>query len=476
MTEHTETEVAAKTNDTAATEAGPSQTEEISPRNIPWIAISVVITLCVLSGFYWYQTRLPDVVRIAGGPDQGRYDYLAHAIAAELKTRLNVEVVVQQTHGSLENLQLLESGSVDIGLYQPETRVILEGRSPDDSGEEPALFISNLYAEYLIPIVRADDVVSRLETFSGTVWSCNDRRSGDFAMTSLLLQHLGQPDASVNVQSVPYKDLSDRLSNGEVDIAVICCGLGAPILDQLLGNEIARPLQVPHVDAFVQKHAVLRKEMIPAGYFRTTVPPIPRNDFHTVSLRAQLLAHRKAPVRLIEEVTKILTDPRFQRRHNLAGLFSGGNEYATDRPEYTMHKGASHIFYPEIKPLINPDFVEGTEGIRSFVVSIIAACWLMQRWWHRRQMFSQEHRLDRYIRDLLQLERNQIGIDGEDKDDGRKLQNMLDEVTTLRQEALSEFTAHEINEDRAVDCFIEMCHALSDKINAKLTRFCITHR
>jgi hypothetical protein len=47
---------------------------------------------------------------------------------------------------------------------------------------------------------------------------------------------------------------------------------------------------------------------------------------------------------------------------------------------------------------------------------------------------------------------------------------MLDQVTELRQEALSEFTAHELNEDRAVDCFIEMCHALSDKINAKLTR------
>ncbi|MFG0333572.1 MAG: hypothetical protein ACF8TS_09445, partial [Maioricimonas sp. JB049] len=27
-----------------------------------------------------------------------------------------------------------------------------------------------------------------------------------------------------------------------------------------------------------------------------------------------------------------------------------------------------------------------------------------------------------------------------------------------------------LNEDRAIDCFLEMCHALSDKINAKLTR------
>ena len=43
----------------------------------------------------------------------------------------------------------------------------------------------------------------------------------------------------------------------------------------------------------------------------------------------------------------------------------------------------------------------------------------------------------------------------------------------LFAEVLKEFTAHELNEDRAVECFLQMCHALSDKINAKLTRNCI---
>ena len=50
------------------------------------------------------------------------------------------------------------------------------------------------------------------------------------------------------------------------------------------------------------------------------------------------------------------------------------------------------------------------------------------------------------------------------------LQKMLDDVTFLRRDALSEFSAHELKEDRATDCFLEMCHSLSDKINAKLSR------
>ena len=104
-------------------------------------------------------------------------------------------------------------------------------------------------------------------------------------------------------------------------------------------------------------------------------------------------------------------------------------------------------------------------------MSLIAAAWLLRRWWTRRLVRSQEHRLDRYIRKLLELERQQMEVDGEgNAEESKRLQTMLDDVTILRQEALSEFTAHELNEDRAVDCFVEMCHALSDKINAKLTR------
>ncbi len=50
------------------------------------------------------------------------------------------------------------------------------------------------------------------------------------------------------------------------------------------------------------------------------------------------------------------------------------------------------------------------------------------------------------------------------------LQKLLDEVTELRQDALGKLSVHELNEDRGAACFVDMCHELSQKINAKLTR------
>jgi len=233
---------------------------------------------------------------------------------------------------------------------------------------------------------------------------------------------------------------------------------------------------IPFLETFVGKNPALTRRTIPAGYFTMHPEPVPAVDFETVTTQAQLLASEDAPVRLVEAVTEIVMDPRFQRRMKLRELNIGGKDYAMARPEFPMHVGASHIYNPELKPLLNPDFVEGTEGIRSFLVSVVAAIWLAHRWWKRREMLSQEHRLDRYIRDVLAIEREQMGLDGERSSDAMPLQGLLDRVTELRQAALAEFTAHEMNEDQAVDCFVEMCHALSDKISGKLTRHALRYR
>jgi hypothetical protein len=75
------------------------------------------------------------------------------------------------------------------------------------------------------------------------------------------------------------------------------------------------------------------------------------------------------------------------------------------------------------------------------------------------------------MRSLLDIERRQVALDtNSDANDIEILQTLLDEVTFLRQGALHELVAHELNEDRATDTFVQMCHDLSNKINAKISR------
>jgi len=447
--------------------------EPVRPRRWPFgflvLSLGTLLFVIMLIA-YWFKTQLPSVVRITGGPQGGRYAQLADGFAQELRQRLGVKVEVLSSAGSLQNIERIESGQVHLGLYQVETRRVAEQDQHAVHDKRAVQFVSNLYPELLIPVGRFNALELGEESAAGKVWSCNDRLSGDFAAATWLLQHLGRDVAGFDIQSVRYMQLADELVAENVDVGILCCGVNAPILRQLLCVSRLKLKRIPAVAAFVHKHASLSPATIPAGYFQTE-PMIPAEDFSTVAIQAQLLASEKAPVRLIEEVTRIVADPDFQRRFELVELYRDGKNYAMGRSEFPMHVGASHIFNPELKPLVNPDFVEGTEGLRSFVVSLVVSGWLLRRWWVQRQVRQQEHRLDRYIRNLMKMEIAQMNVDGErGGEDTIVLQKMLDDVTILRQEALGEFTAHELNEDRAVDSFISMCHALSEKISDKLTR------
>jgi hypothetical protein len=120
--------------------------------------------------------------------------------------------------------------------------------------------------------------------------------------------------------------------------------------------------------------------------------------------------------------------------------------------------------------------VEATEGLRSFVVSLLIAIYLGYRWLQDRRERKDEHQLDGYFRALVKIESRQIDIDSNASiEETEALEKMLDEVTLLRQEALKDFSAHELKDDRAADCFLEMCHAISEKIGAKLLRQQLAH-
>ena len=72
----------------------------------------------------------------------------------------------------------------------------------------------------------------------------------------------------------------------------------------------------------------------------------------------------------------------------------------------------------------------------------------------------------------MEIEQEQVDLAAGDSDgtEIQKLEELLDEVTGLRREALMSFSANEFRDDAGVECFLMLSSSLSEKINAKLTR------
>ena len=61
---------------------------------------------------------------------------------------------------------------------------------------------------------------------------------------------------------------------------------------------------------------------------------------------------------MVEQVTAIALSEDFMRKEQLRELFNGGHEFASAKPEFAIHPGAEHYYDPELKPILNSNFVE----------------------------------------------------------------------------------------------------------------------
>ena len=244
------------------------------------------------------------------------------------------------------------------------------------------------------------------------------------------------------------------------------------IQSDMVSSELTNLVGLPFLESFVEQNPEFDIYKIPAGFYGVSPEVYPSKDLFTLSANAQLICHKDVSPSMVTMVAEILMDSEFVSEQNLLDLRIKGNEYAQATSSINEHQGAVHYFDPELKPPLNPDFVEATEGMRSFLVSIIVALYFIVRWFKKNKQLKAGHHLDIYLKRLLDIEKEQIDLDegGTNQNEIALLEDLLDEVTKLRQEALSEFSANDFNEDSGFECFLLMSNSLSDKINSKLTR------
>ena len=436
-----------------------------------WIRIAIVAILILLPVIvhagYRRWTALPGKITIATGPGGGLYQQVTEDLADQIQKRFpNLKVVTLDTNGSLDNLRLLQAGEADFAMYQPGTLELLSGT--DHTEAESVAFIANLYPQPAHWIVRQGAGIKIPDDLRTKRVAVGLPTSGDYAMSLMLLEHFALDSEAIDAKQIGYQQVKRGFEDGTLDAAFITLGVQAPILRQLFEAQICQLLDIPYAESLARKHVFLSKHQIPPGLYRSQEPQAPAAPINTVALGAQLLVRDEVHPELVEEVTRLVLNESFARKHELGELFDKGPQFARQKPEFAMHPGAWTVYAPDETM---PSNFEGWEALYSLVASTIIAAFLGLRWLKQTRTRRMEHKFDRYVQSLLEIERRQVTLDDTAAaTDVEGLQNLLDEVTFLRQGALGELTAHELNEDRAAVCFIQMCHALSNKINAKISR------
>jgi TRAP transporter TAXI family solute receptor len=260
----------------------------------------------------------PDRIVMATGQDGGAYQFYSGQYAYWLKTQ-GIELELRTTAGSVENLQLLESGEVDVGFVQGG----LAGTLPTEN----VLAIGSLYLEPMWLFVREDFELETISDFAGMRIAIGAEGSGTRAVVTQLFDAYGIDADAVDFNGLSGDELSVAFSANEIDAAFL---IGAPESDAvrvLLEQHGIQLRSFERADAYVRRYPFLSAMHLPQGVLDLE-QDIPNTDIDTVALAAQLAANKELHPALVDLL--LIAATNIHGRHR---LLADAGQFPT--PQYT---------------------------------------------------------------------------------------------------------------------------------------------
>lgn len=169
-------------------------------------------------------------LRVAAGERGGLYLAFAEVLAKRLKTRYpDIDVEAIPTEGSVQNLALLRSGEVELGLVLAD--VAERDRATGPAAAAPQA-VARVYENYLQVVVRDSGGVRQLKDLAGQRVSIGPGGSGA-AMTSSVLFEAAGLTGRVEMARYRLRDGLAGLADGSLAALVWSGGVPTPAIGDL---------------------------------------------------------------------------------------------------------------------------------------------------------------------------------------------------------------------------------------------------
>lgn len=302
-------------------------------------SVLVVIWLVALTAVLAFFLRVGDQhIVIAAGPRAGDSFELASAIARVVEQRFpRMEIEVFETHGSAENVRLLEGGHADFASMQSDV--------PSDGSVHA---VASLYFDAYQLVVAEDSDIHEPADLGGHSVAIGPRGSGHYESFWFLVEHYGLAPADLVALPMSPGAANFAMRHGQVDAIFRVHALGNENLRELTNELPVRLVPIDQASALALKHPAVSSGRIPRGSYRGD-PPIPANDQPTVMVERLLVARAGLDATVVKDFTRALFEERSTliAENALAGYIAAPD--AEGKLALPVHEGARR-YYDREKP------------------------------------------------------------------------------------------------------------------------------
>ena len=345
------------------------------------LTIAFVI-LAMITVFWRYDQSREQILTIAAGPADGDAFRLARAIA-EVVHRYNagIKIVVLETRGSNQDMELLGTGRVQLAAVQADTRAAPAAR-----------LIAPLFPDALQLVVRDDAGIESVADLRGHKIALPPRGGGQYDTYWFLAEHYDLDSDDFVALPMDTEAGNFAMTVGAVDAVFRVRAPGNKSIQSLIANTPTHLVPIDQAAAMQLKRPALEPGTIPKGSYRG-FPPLPEEDLPTAAVQRLLIAGADVDDQIVNTITSTL----FERRRDLLGITPLAGFISTpDQARGTflpLHPGAQR-YYDREKPSFIQENAEPIALLFSFIVIVGSGLF-------RLASQRRKGRLDDYNRQLL---------------------------------------------------------------------------
>jgi len=301
-------------------------------KSLTWATVIVLTLGLVGISRLWLEPAPPSRIVLATGQPFGTYDTLGREYANQLRRQgLRVEIV--QTNGSLDNLQRLIQGQVDLAFAQGGTTSLVS---------DPQGALRGLAAIYLEPLwvfYRGQLRGELLSALAGRRIAIGPERSGTEAVSRAILRESGIDASTAHLINLTTGDAQAQLEAGGLDALFLVGSYQDPAVLALLRRTDIRLLDFGRDMAYARRFPYLTPVKLYEGLIdlQTNIPP---KDHTLLALPALLVCRRDLHPQVVEQVLRIA-----QRLHAPGNLMDPPRRFPTpESMDVPVHETAETFF------------------------------------------------------------------------------------------------------------------------------------
>ena len=293
-----------------------------------WAAAAVLTVAVVGLSLRFVDPFPPTRIVLATGQPGGAYDDFGREYQRRL-AREGLRAELRRTAGSVENLERLLKGEVDVAFVQGGTYPLAK----DVDGRLRGM--AAVYREPLWIFYRGKPVTDDLGALAGRRIAVGAPGSGTEAIARALLEGVGLPTTGPDLLSLPATEARERLERGAIDAAFFVSSYRDANVAALLHRSDVHLLGFRRDAAYTGNYRYLSAVRIPAGLLDIRAD-LPREPTTLLAPAALLVCRETLHPRAVEQILSVA-----QAVHGTGSLLDPPGRFPTrDGVDVPLHDAA----------------------------------------------------------------------------------------------------------------------------------------